>query len=31
MLALAELSERQLRLIGLASMLLGTALLYWLH
>jgi len=28
---LAQLSDRQLRLIGLASMLLGTTFLYWLH
>ncbi len=28
---LAGLSDRHLRLIGLASMLLGTAALYWLH
>ncbi|MDG1582553.1 DUF2065 family protein [Pseudomonas sp. GOM6] len=28
---LAQLSDRQLRLMGLASMLLGTALLYLLH
>lgn len=28
---LARLSDRHLRLIGLASMLLGTAALYWLH
>lgn len=27
----AQLPERQLRMIGLASMLLGTALLYLLH
>ncbi|MBC9249190.1 hypothetical protein A9179_02750 [Pseudomonas alcaligenes] len=27
----AQLSDRRLRLIGLASMLLGTALLYLLH
>lgn len=27
----AQLSDRQLRMIGLASMLLGTALLYLLH
>jgi len=26
-----RLSNRQLRLSGLASMLLGTVLLYWLH
>jgi len=26
-----QLPDRQLRLMGLASMLLGTALLYWLH
>ncbi|ACO77004.1 hypothetical protein AvCA_07580 [Azotobacter vinelandii CA] len=26
-----QLSDRQLRLVGLASMLLGTALLYLLH
>jgi uncharacterized protein YjeT (DUF2065 family) len=28
---LAQLPDRQLRLMGLASMLLGTALLYLLH
>ncbi|MEO4045519.1 DUF2065 family protein [Pseudomonas sp. CAU 1711] len=28
---LTQLSDRQLRLMGLASMLLGTALLYLLH
>jgi uncharacterized protein YjeT (DUF2065 family) len=28
---LAQLSDRQLRLMGLASMLLGTTFLYWLH
>ncbi|ARU90011.1 DUF2065 domain-containing protein [Pseudomonas sp. M30-35] len=28
---LIQLSDRGLRLMGLASMLLGTALLYWLH
>lgn len=28
---LARLPDRQLRLIGLACMLLGTAALYWLH
>jgi len=28
---LVQLSDRQLRLMGLASMLLGTAVLYWLH
>jgi hypothetical protein len=28
---LARLSDRRLRLMGLASMLLGTALLYLLH
>ena len=28
---LVRLSDRQLRLMGLASMLLGTALLYLLH
>ncbi|WP_137818583.1 MULTISPECIES: DUF2065 domain-containing protein [unclassified Pseudomonas] len=28
---LLQLPDRHLRLIGLASMLLGTALLYWLH
>lgn len=28
---LVQLSDRQLRLMGLASMLLGTALLYLLH
>ncbi|MGX5221021.1 MULTISPECIES: DUF2065 domain-containing protein [Pseudomonas] len=28
---LAQLSDRGLRLMGLTSMLLGTALLYWLH
>ena len=30
-MSLARLSESRLRLIGLASMLLGTALLYLLH
>lgn len=28
---LVRLSDRQLRLMGLASMLLGTTFLYWLH
>jgi len=28
---MTQLSDRQLRLMGLASMLLGTALLYLLH
>ncbi|WP_417661735.1 DUF2065 domain-containing protein [Pseudomonas sp.] len=28
---LIQLSDRGLRLMGLTSMLLGTALLYWLH
>lgn len=28
---LTQLSDRQLRLMGLASMLLGTTFLYWLH
>jgi uncharacterized protein len=28
---LIRLSDRQLRLMGLASMLLGTTFLYWLH
>lgn len=28
---LAQLPERQLRIVGLSSMLLGTALLYLLH
>ncbi len=28
---LAQLSDRQLRIVGLSSMLLGTALLYLLH
>lgn len=28
---LMQLSDRQLRLMGLASMLLGTTFLYWLH
>jgi len=28
---LLQLPDRHLRLIGLASMLLGTVLLYWLH
>lgn len=28
---LAQLEDRQLRLIGLGSMLLGTGLLYWLR
>nr|WP_298172227.1 DUF2065 domain-containing protein [uncultured Pseudomonas sp.] len=31
LLQLVRLSDRRLRLIGLASMLLGTAFLYWLH
>jgi uncharacterized protein YjeT (DUF2065 family) len=31
LLQLTRLSDRQLRLIGLASMLLGTTVLYWLH
>lgn len=29
--SLARLDDRQLRLIGLGSMLLGTGLLYWLR
>ncbi|MCQ4347596.1 DUF2065 domain-containing protein [Pseudomonas stutzeri] len=29
--SLAQLEDRQLRLIGLGSMLLGTGLLYWLR
>jgi uncharacterized protein YjeT (DUF2065 family) len=28
---LTRLSDRQVRLMGLTSMLLGTVLLYWLH
>lgn len=28
---LSGLTDRQLRLVGLISMLLGTATLYWLH
>lgn len=28
---IAQLPERQLRMMGLASMLLGTTVLYWLH
>jgi uncharacterized protein YjeT (DUF2065 family) len=31
LLQLVQLSDRRLRLMGLASMLLGTAFLYWLH
>ena len=31
LLQLTQLSDRQLRLMGLASMLLGTTVLYWLH
>ncbi len=31
LLQLMQLSDRQLRLLGLASMLLGTTVLYWLH
>lgn len=31
LLQLTQLSDRQLRLLGLASMLLGTTVLYWLH
>lgn len=31
LIQLAQLSDRQLRLMGLASMLLGTVVLYWLH
>lgn len=31
LIQLTQLSDRQLRLMGLASMLLGTAVLYWLH
>ena len=31
LLLLTQLSDRQLRLMGLASMLLGTTVLYWLH
>lgn len=30
-ISLAGLEDRQLRLIGLGSMLLGTGLLYWLR
>ncbi len=30
-ISLAGLDDRQLRLIGLGSMLLGTGLLYWLR
>jgi hypothetical protein len=30
-LQLAGLSDHNLRLVGLASMLLGTAALYWFH
>ncbi|WP_415755939.1 DUF2065 domain-containing protein [Pseudomonas leptonychotis] len=31
LLQLTQLSDRQLRLMGLVSMLLGTTVLYWLH
>lgn len=31
LLQLMQLSDRQLRLLGLVSMLLGTTVLYWLH
>lgn len=31
LLQLTQLPDWQLRLIGLASMLLGTTVLYWLH
>jgi uncharacterized protein len=31
LLALAQLEDRQLRIFGLASMLVGLTLLYWIH